>query len=241
MLDIMKNEKPRSAGVLVQLRDRILYLDYSPGEVIAPTDIASTFSVSVTPIREALIQLEGEGLIKRVRNRSFQVTEVSLIGVKGLFEVKLLLNRLTGELAARRISAEEIGRMEATLEKLIAVSSRREILRLDEEMHKIIDAATRNEELQRITQRQRYHILRLWYYVGQDTLYEKEIATHFSDLLKAVCMRDEEKAGEALYEHLEAFIPIIQSVLHEDRAKHPVTAKSMSQVRKEVANRTILG
>ena len=195
------------------IRKRIVLLDYRPGEILVPSKIAAEFSVSVTPIREALIRLEAEGLVRRLPSRSIQVAEVSLLGIKGLFEVKLVLNDLSGRLAARRISQEEVAELKKLLSRLEKAGDRRELLEVDEAMHVVISNAARNPELARITLRQRYHIARLWYFVHEHTEYEDSLISDFRALVPALESRDEERAGQIMWRHLESFMPVIQKLL----------------------------
>lgn len=205
-----------SENLLAELRRRIVFLEYLPGTVLSPKSLAESFDVSTTPIREALIRLEEEGLVRRLPNRSLQVEDVSLFGVKGLFEVKLLLNQLVGKLAAQRITEAELQELRKLLKKIKRTERRKQLLVLDEEMHEVIDGATRNEELCRIQKRQRAHISRLWFYINQHTSYEDQIINDFEKLIPALESRDETLASQILEEHLGKFIPIIQGVIGVD-------------------------
>lgn len=92
-----------------------------PGVVYSAPSLAAQFGVSVTPVREALLDLAGEGLVEPVRNKGFRVTELAagdldeITALRVLIEVPtvrdLAINtseRLRGQVAALRPAARQI-------------------------------------------------------------------------------------------------------------------------------------
>ena len=56
-------------GIYDALKRRIVLLEYEPGQVLREKDLIREFGVSRTPVREALIRLETEGLVRIVPNQ----------------------------------------------------------------------------------------------------------------------------------------------------------------------------
>ena len=75
-----------------------------PGEVYSAPQLAEQFAVSVTPVREALLELVRDGLLVAVRNRGFRVAEPSDDELDATSEVRLLLEPAAAERAARQPS-----------------------------------------------------------------------------------------------------------------------------------------
>jgi DNA-binding GntR family transcriptional regulator len=73
-----------------------------PGEVYSAPQLAERFRVSVTPVREALLELVHDGLLVAVRNRGFRVAEQSAAELDATSEVRLLLEPAGAERAARQ-------------------------------------------------------------------------------------------------------------------------------------------
>ena len=69
------------------IRKRIIYQELEPGQKIVEQDLAKEFKTSRAPIREALRQLENEGLIEYVRNAGCSVKEITL---EESFEIYLM-------------------------------------------------------------------------------------------------------------------------------------------------------
>ena len=78
-----------SEDIYQQIKARIVYLDYQPGDVLPIRKLANELGVSATPIREALVHLEYDGLVRRNHNTSAYVSEVSFRDLKDIFEVRL--------------------------------------------------------------------------------------------------------------------------------------------------------
>jgi DNA-binding GntR family transcriptional regulator len=58
-----------------KLKERIVFLDYEPGQALREKDLMQEFGVSRTPVREALIRLEVEGLVRIFPNQGGQLPE----------------------------------------------------------------------------------------------------------------------------------------------------------------------
>ena len=100
----------RSLGQTIteRLRDQILMNQLKPGERLIADDLALTFGVSRSMIREALLLLATEGFINIVPRKGTFVTQMSAKQANDLFEVRLLLEGQVASLAAERRTAENL-------------------------------------------------------------------------------------------------------------------------------------
>jgi GntR family carbon starvation induced transcriptional regulator len=73
------------------LRQAILSGELAPGEKIRPNELAAKWGVSPTPLREALLRLEGDGLIESIPQRGARVTLLTRDSLNELYELRLLL------------------------------------------------------------------------------------------------------------------------------------------------------
>lgn len=89
------------------IEERIVTGVYPPGTRLDEQELADTFGVSRTPVREALIQLASVGLIEIKPRRGATVPEVGADRVCEMFEVMAELEAMCGRLAARRITPAE--------------------------------------------------------------------------------------------------------------------------------------
>ena len=95
------------------LRDSIIAGELPLGTFVRAESIAESLDISITPVREALLILRGEGFLRLEPRRGFVVAELSSNDVRDVFWVQSIL---AGELAARsarRISPEHIAQLRA--------------------------------------------------------------------------------------------------------------------------------
>lgn len=90
-----------SEEVAAHLRDMVMSGALRPGEFIRLDAVAQKLRVSVTPVREALLLLRGEDIVRLLPRRGFVVSPLTRIDVEDLFDVQA---RLAGELAARAVT-----------------------------------------------------------------------------------------------------------------------------------------
>lgn len=99
-----------AAVLLEELRQRILSQDLEEGAQLRQDVLAAEFGVSRIPVREALLQLEGEGLVTLSAHRGYTVTRLSLEEIRELFDLRALievdlLRRAIPKIAQSDISA----------------------------------------------------------------------------------------------------------------------------------------
>ena len=82
------------------LRDEILTLDLQPGAVLDETSLADRFSMSRSPVREALIRLAGDDLVVTLSNRSTVVAPIDVQSFPKYVEALDIAQRMNSRLAA---------------------------------------------------------------------------------------------------------------------------------------------
>ncbi|QIZ76855.1 GntR family transcriptional regulator [Ferrimonas lipolytica] len=83
--------KTRTQMVVEVLREKILCGEISAGEPLRQSNLANELNVSRIPVREALLQLEAEGLVKFEAHKGATATELSLVQMDELFELRALI------------------------------------------------------------------------------------------------------------------------------------------------------
>ena len=95
------------------IRGAIIRGELTSGEVLLEARLAERIGVSRTPVREALSRLASEGLITLGRYRRAQVASFSMADVAEVFRLRGKLEGHAARRACRRISDEDIARLEA--------------------------------------------------------------------------------------------------------------------------------
>lgn len=188
------------------LKGRIIFAEYHPGQVLPIRELEEDLGVSATPIREALVRLEDEGLVQRVPNSSARVKEVSLQDVKDIFELRLILVEHVGPLAAQRIDDEKLSRMQDLVRKIAHERSPINVMQLDACLHDIVYDAIGNHALAKVAKSVRDQITRLWFIVKRNEDVFSAMIDDWKRLYKALKSRNETECAEILREHVLKFV-----------------------------------
>ena len=144
----------RAEELRLQLADEIVRGALAPGAPLDETDIARRFSVSRTPVREALRQLAASGLVEARAHRGAVVARPTLDRLNSMFEAMAELEALCAGLAAERMPATERARLEAIHEELRVLSHAGNPERfhsVNERFHNAIYAGSQNDYIAEMT------------------------------------------------------------------------------------------
>jgi DNA-binding GntR family transcriptional regulator len=97
--------------VYESLKSLILDLELKPGTLLDETLVSRQFSVSRSPVREALIRLSAEGLVQTLRNRTSIVAQFDVGALPAYFDAIQLLYRVSARLAAVNATPAQIERL----------------------------------------------------------------------------------------------------------------------------------
>lgn len=126
------------------IRDRILALEMAPGSLFTEGGIAKSLGASKTPIREALVRLEHEGLVRSTPRSGYQVSPITLKDTRELGELRgMLLVEAAGRAAAGGLGTAEIERLEALVVETDVASAEGtlEAIETSERLHREFDLA----------------------------------------------------------------------------------------------------
>jgi Transcriptional regulators len=137
-----------STGKVYQyLFDEIIYNRLKPGAALSEAEIALTLKISRTPVREALMILESEGIINRYPSRGCFVAMITVKDVEEIFELRRVLEVQALRNAIMRIQDEELSALERKLEALTPESSQSEYFETDRELHSLLYKCCGNNRL----------------------------------------------------------------------------------------------
>jgi len=188
--------------------NQLMSLKIAPGARITVDNLVREFSVSHTPIREALGRLEGEGLVVKTHLVGYSAApQISRRRFDELYELRLLLEPHGARRAALAMNDERL----AMLREAAGVMGRREggderkrysaFARQDAVFHDLIMKLAGNELIRAtlVHQHTHYHIFRLIFHarVTEEALDEHET------LLAAFASRDADAAEQAMRVHIE--------------------------------------
>ena len=202
--------------VCEELRQNILSGVYRPGEKLDVSKLADQYSVSRTPLRDALNQLQREGFVEVVPRVGYFISRITIKDIEDIFQLRLILETTSAELAAGTISSEELNYLERLSRRYVAgnLESYKEFLAENRDFHYHVALATGNQRLAEVvdnllTQMQRLLLQRLDLRENADEM----LAEHHR-LLEAFRARDEQTARLVMQEALQnARDAVMQSIL----------------------------
>ena len=193
--------------VVDRLRDAIFHGSFKPGESLREEQLAAMLDVSRGPVREALVQLEREGLVLVRRHRGATVARLARGDLEDVYSLRLALERLAVQRAARYATDQDFAAMEAVLAAFdVALArgpSEKEVAELDVRFHDLIYQAARHQRLYDCwaNLRSQIYIFLLSRNVANPDFREITVKTH-TDLLDALRTRDEARVTVVIEDHL---------------------------------------
>ena len=199
------------------LRIEILDGAVVPGTVLGEVEQAARLGVSRTPLREALARLEADGLVA-ASGRTMVVTEISVDGIRELFELRQALEEQAARLAAvRRPTAvfESLAQRFATAPALVdqGEDGAEEYYALIDEFDAAVDAAVDNDYLVGALGAVRTHLARIRRLARHNPDRLRAAATEHQLIAEAIAAGDSGLAAHATHVHLHRSLTAILGVL----------------------------
>lgn len=122
-----------------EIQNRILYNIWGTGHQALEQELAEELGVSRTPVREALIRLQRDGLVKVVPRHGMRVLPISPTDIQEIYQILTSLEALAVELAAaRKLTARELQSLEQSTKEMEAAHNADDIrawVQADENFH----------------------------------------------------------------------------------------------------------
>jgi DNA-binding GntR family transcriptional regulator len=187
------------------IRKRIIYQELEPGQKIVEQDLAKEFKTSRAPIREALRQLELEGLVNIIPNKGAYVTGISDKDVHDIYMIRSMLEGLCVRWATEHITQEQL----EELDEIILLSEYHmdkghsdQLTELDGRFHQILYEASQSRILDHVlSDFHKYVQLARRTSVKTEERAIKSIGEH-NEILNAIKAKDAEKAGNLATIHI---------------------------------------
>jgi DNA-binding GntR family transcriptional regulator len=112
-----------TSQLIVRFRDRILAGTYAPGSALRQDILASEFGTSKIPVREALVQLQSEGLVDIFPNRGFQVRPLASAELQEVFRLRLQVEPAAVARGARLATPADHAAARQALDQLNAATA----------------------------------------------------------------------------------------------------------------------
>lgn len=219
---LLSKREPLAHQAAAHLRSLIIRGEMLPGSRIPERELSERMKVSRTPLREALKLLERDGLIEISQNRGARVMSFTVEEARELFEVIAGMESLAAQLAAERITDDDLAQLEALHAEMLEhfrnrdkdpyfdVNSRIHDLVVDLSGNGILRATHAGLMLR--ARRGRYMA------IMKPARWSESVAEHES-LMEALRKRDPEAARRVWQQHLNHTGDTVCAVLREQAAE----------------------
>lgn len=193
-----------AGNVTSALREAILDGALTPSTWLREQELAEALGVSRTPVREAIRQLEDEGLIDHIPNRGAVVRTMGLDEVLAVYAVRSSLEGLAARTAAVRRAPELLARLETVQAEMAGAidGDPRRLAVLNLEFHRAIRESTGNPYLERFLTQVEHAVRRFGTTTYEEPKRARESLAEHREIIDAIEAGDAEQAERAAMHHM---------------------------------------
>jgi DNA-binding GntR family transcriptional regulator len=183
-----------------EIKNRILFLQYTPGQLLNEKTLADEFSVSRTPLREVLYRLEWDKLVAIMPRAGAIVTQIEFQKLRDVFQIRVAIEGLIGRLASERITDDqlrEIRNIQEECKNLPTDENIRQFMSIDIKFRKVLNNSADNPTLKEISDGLYNQTMRVWYMVFEKNNFSTELVEEMKEIEKTIevlSQKDPQKA-----------------------------------------------
>lgn len=194
-----------SSDVAGALRKAIIDGVLEPGQRIIETTVAQHFGVSKAPVREAILELEKQGLVRNIPRKGAYVAEWTRRDLWEIYTLRQALEGMAARLAAQFITPEQREKIQQIVDQTrnLTDSDKEKAIELDLQFHSEICVAASHSRLQEMLMSN--HLQTEVYIRNTSNLQEywsEKLAKGHQIILDAICSGDPDKAEKVMRDHI---------------------------------------
>jgi DNA-binding GntR family transcriptional regulator len=187
------------------LRDEIVRGNLVPGQYLRLEEIAGRFDVSTMPVREALRDLEAEGLVTSFPHRGATVTKLSADELQDIYDIRVALEAMATRLAVPRVAEDTLAELTSLVDQMEENQGHvATMVKLDHQFHITLYAASGRShlcELNRMLRCRTQHYLHLYTVEVESDNFLQTQGEHRA-ILEACRRGDAEQAAIIMHKHV---------------------------------------
>ena len=211
--------------VYAHIRDAIVSGTYAPGARLGEVEIAELTATSRTPVREALRQLEMEGLVEVLPHKGARVYQWTADDLDEIYDLRMTLEAMAASRAATRIDDKDVDRLSELCDLMETAAHRGDgqqldlMAQLNDEFHAIVRTAAASTRLMSMLGAviQLPLVMRTFHRYAPSDITRSH--AHHRDLVAALRARDETWADSVMRSHVRAAKHVLLQSLTVDDDK----------------------
>ena len=194
------------AQVFRELEDAILSGTLKPGDTLAELKLSAQLGVSRTPVREAISQLELEGLVRSMPNRGAVVVGVSQQDMEDIYTIRTHIEGLAARWSAEKIEPEELQELQNIVDLQEFYLKKGDVLQvwqLDGRFHELVHDSCRSNPLRHTLTNFHHYIARARRLAVENPERAAESVAEHRAIVDAIAARAADQAENAMNEHIK--------------------------------------
>ena len=191
------------------IKNAIIYGELKLGESISEIGICKKYGLQKTPVREALIILSIEGLVKKVRRRGSFVFDITVKEIEQIAELRYLLEEFALKKSFVTNKNELLSELNSIYQKMEVASNTKDYIKyldLDTEFHRAFFKYCDNDYLKSNYESLSSKVEALRFYVVQSAVDSGEGLESHKQIIDSIDSNDNDQLSRNLKEHLTAWL-----------------------------------
>jgi len=216
-----RNGRPRTATaasrIYGDLRAELVSLARRPGEAISEAEIALSYGVSRTPVREAILKLSDEGLVEIFPQSGIIVSRIRIAALPEAIVIRRALEETTARMAAERATASQILALHSGVERqreADAAQDRDAFHLADESFHATIAEIAGYPGIWKLILQVKVNVDRFRQLTLPQAGRMATVITEHEHILTAIEAHDADRAAIAMAKHIERLLGDIAALRH---------------------------
>ena len=203
--------------IVEYLREKILELDLAPGTSLSRLQLQKQFGLSQTPVRDALMRLEEEGLVTVYPQYATLVSKIDInLARQTHFMRRAIEQEIVHELATKtdRRFIDRLAAANAKLKTLVSSDEYGDFLRQDRAFHQILYEEAGLQDIWPVVRRHSGHIDRLRR-LNLPNVGKARVVDNHDAIIEGLAAGDSAKAEEAMKIHLSGTLSMVASIVEK--------------------------
>jgi len=200
-----KDNRSLTSIIFDKIREDILIGKYASGEKIVEAKLAEELGVSRTPVREALKQLELDGLVDNIPNRGVIVKGISKQDIQDIYTIRIAIEGIAVKWAIERMTDDDLNKLKEIYELMEFFTYKKDIEKfaeLNTQFHEAIYNATKSRYLEHVLTDFQYFIKTTRYKSLKTTGRLNSALQEHKEILDALIKKDVDEAKKAIIYHI---------------------------------------
>jgi DNA-binding GntR family transcriptional regulator len=218
---VRRGGRPRAATassrIHADLRAELVSLRRRPGDAISEADIALTYGVSRTPVREAILKLADEGLVEIFPQSGIFVSRIPIAALPETIVIRRALEETTARLAAESVTASQILVLRSLLERqreADAAGDRGGFHQADEQFHAAIAEIAGYPGIWKLILQVKVNVDRFRLLTLPQAGRMAQVIAEHEVIMSAIEAHDPDVAVAAMRKHIERLLGDIAAIQH---------------------------